>query len=167
VPKSVLARLTSCETGRNTMTQALSWLGIVQNNGKLPDNMRREIAGVIARLAGKNVNISIKEAAKRRSVNQNAFWFKILSDYVTPVFREAGSDWDTWQVHEHLMMELGYKHILITPNGEPKEFRMHSSLMGKKEFSEMVERAFAYLAMEHGIIIPEHEKDIHGSKETN
>lgn len=124
------------------------------NNGKL-DNLTRElIQATLKGFEGKQVNIEIKLAKNTRSTRQNRYWFVGLDKYAKPVFNETGDNWDAWKIHEYVMTRCGYTEVLVDPNGEPYQTRMHSSNMEPKVFNEMIEKCHAYLLIEHNINIP-------------
>lgn len=132
------------------MTNKIELLTKIQN-GHVDDNCRKSIANTLGLLEGKFVKITIEERKSRRSLPQNKYWFSALEKYVTPKFREAGSNWDTWKIHEELMKELGYTEVLVKPTGEAVRVRRHSSDFNKMEFAEMVTRAVAHLKTEYDI----------------
>jgi hypothetical protein len=136
------------------MTQALSWLGIVQGNGKLPDAMRREIANVIYRLGGKKVTVTVKETPKARSNNQNSYYWGICIPICTQIMRDAGNAVSEEDVHAFLKEHVGgLVTLFITPKGQRKAVVRSSASLGTKEFEEYLEKVRMW-ALEENVIIP-------------
>ena len=125
------------------------------HNGKVSSPViRDDIAKAIQSLDGKLVDITIEPHKKKRSLNQNAYWFGILDKYAVPVFREYGDNWSSFSIHEYVMNELGYQEVLSDKKGRLFVTRKHSSKFTTKDWEEFMERARAYLASEHGVFIP-------------
>jgi hypothetical protein len=133
--------------------RAQSFEGII-SNGRLPRPVSQEIAGILRKLEGKKAAITIAQARKRRSLNQNAYWFGMLNKYAVPVFRDYGDNWDEFSVHEYVMGELGYVETLVKPGGALFKVRKSSRNFSTKEWEEFMERARAFLLVEHGISLP-------------
>lgn len=115
---------------------------------------REIIAKTLKGFEGKNVEIEIKEKKQTRSLPQNKYWFKMIEDHLTPVFREEGSNWSSWDIHQYIMHELGYEEVIFSPSGKPFPKRKHSSDMTTLEFEEFAERARAYVMQEFNVAIP-------------
>lgn len=131
----------------------MEFSGVV-HQGHLPLVIRKYIAESIKTFEGKMVNITIEGAKKKRSLNQNAYWFGMLEKYAVPVFRGYGDSWSSFSIHEYVMNELGYHEVHTDKKGRLFATRKHSSDMKTAEFEEFLERARAYLATEHGVGIP-------------
>lgn len=126
----------------------------ITEQGKLPEGIKNTLARIIPTLAGKKVRLTLEEAKDKRSLQQNSYWFAMLDKYVVPVFREAGSNWSDFDIHEEIMKELGYEKAMVKPNGEIVAKRLHSSEFNTKAWEEFMERARAHLATEYDIFLP-------------
>ena len=125
------------------------------SGGKISSSqVRRDIIKALKSFDGKRVDIEITDGSKKRSLSQNAYWFAALEKHAVPVFREYGDNWSTFSIHEFIMNELGYQEALTDNKGRVFVSRKHSSRFTTKQWEEYMERARAYLAMEHGIAIP-------------
>lgn len=124
-------------------------------NGGMPEREREALKyrGLLP-LAGELVTIIIKPFEKKRSLQQNSYWFAMLDKYVVPVFREAGSNWSDFDIHEEIMKELGYEKAMVKPNGEIVAKRIHSKTFDTKQWEEFMERGRAHLATEYHIFLP-------------
>lgn len=127
---------------------------IVTPEGKLPSGIAQTLTNHLKELAGKKATIELCEAKDKRSLQQNSYWFAMLDKYVVPVFREAGSNWSDFDIHEQIMKELGYEKAMVKPNGEIVAKRLHSSAFDTKQWEEFMERGRAHLAAEYGIFLP-------------
>lgn len=108
-------------------------------------------------MEGQEIEVVIKK--KKRSENQNDYWFGSLTRYVLPYFRDAGNNWSVFDLHEMTMHELGYLDAKVAPNGKIYPCRQHSSEFDTAEWEEFMERARAYYATEYGIDIPLPDKN--------
>lgn len=133
---------------------------IVNEQGKLPQAIKNTLARVIPEMANKKVTLTLIEAKDKRSLQQNSYWFAMLDKYVVPVFREAGSNWSDFDIHEEIMKELGYEKAMVKPNGEIVAKRLHSSEFDVKAWEEFMERARAHLATEYDIFLPLPNEDL-------
>lgn len=140
----------------------MEFIGFVAKR-KLTDDVRSRIAKFIEGFPdGKKLRITITEARKKRSLDQNAYWFGILDKHVVPVFREYGDNWSSWKVHEYAMNELGYQEVLVDPKGKLFVSRKHSSGFTTVEWEEFMERARELFARVHGIAIPLPNEGLNG-----
>lgn len=128
--------------------------------GKLSDYARQAIIQTLRSMEGREVEIVIKK--KTRSLKQNAYWFGILTKYVLPQFRDAGSNWSVFELHEMIMNELGYVDAKVAPNGKIYASRQHSSDFDTQIWEEFMERARALLAIDYGIYVPLPNEETNG-----
>lgn len=111
---------------------------------------------------GKVVRIVVSLFSRKRSLNQNDYYWKMLSDHVLPVYREAGADWDAMDIHECIMGELGYVEILFDPKGKPYRKRKESKKFTTMEMEDYLSRFRAYCSTNLGVFVPlPNEQDIH------
>lgn len=127
---------------------------MISPQGKLPPAIASTLTSRLKEMSGKKATIELAEASTKRSLQQNSYWFAMLHKYVVPVFREAGSNWSDFDVHEEIMKELGYENAYVKPNGEIVAKRIHSSTFDTKQWEEFMERSRAHLATEYNIFLP-------------
>jgi len=127
---------------------------VVGDDGRLPEGIRQTLQRIIPTFAGKRMTLELREHKDKRSLAQNSYWFAMLDKYVTPVFRESGSNWDTFGIHEHIMRELGYTEVMVLPNGKISAQRLHSSDFSTEAWEEFMARGRAFVATEYQIFLP-------------
>lgn len=131
--------------------RGLEFIAEIKGGGIVPPLYVRSF---LRHCEGKQARIILGWELKKRSLDQNAYWFGVLDKHVVPVFRDYGDSWTAFKVHEYIMEELGYKEVLLDPQGKPFASRIHSSGFSTKQWEEFMERARALLATDHGIYVP-------------
>lgn len=87
-------------------------------NGKLVASARESIIRVLQGYEGKTVRIEIKQYRKRRSTNQNAFYYGVVLPMVCGLFAQHGGNGDQEMVHRFLKGEVGgMKVAVMAPDG--------------------------------------------------
>lgn len=132
----------------------------VVKDGRLPKGISEGIVGFLRMMEGRKLKISITEYKGKRSLNQNAYYFGMIGKYLVPIFNESGNAWDEFDIHTHLMGELGYVEVLYAPTGKPYAKRLHSSEFDKGEWELYMEKFRAYCATNLGIGIPLPNEDL-------
>jgi len=65
------------------------------------------------------ITITVAKQVKRRSGNQNAFYYGVVLPLITALFREYGDNICPEEVHRYLKGTIGgYKKPITTPDGE-------------------------------------------------
>lgn len=123
-------------------------------NGTIPGSVIDSVFEFVKQFSGKKITIKIKEYSKPRSAKQNKYMFGIIGKYLVPVFRQEGNDWDEFDIHEHIMAELGYTQVIFDPKGRPHRKRMHSSDFNTLDMEEYLSRFRAYCSNNLGVFIP-------------
>ena len=72
---------------------------MITSAGHLPGLKHREFDDFIRSLAGKTVRIKVSLYQKRRSLNQNAFYWGVVVESVTQLFRDNGNYVDPEDTH--------------------------------------------------------------------
>ena len=126
----------------------------VITNGKLPDAVSKQIAGVLRSLEGKRVTIEIKVQKRRRSLNQNAFYHGCIIPPILAMMREMGNNLDPDDVHSFLKQEVGkLNQVVVLPDGEVKTVTGSSAKLTTMEFEVYLTKIRAW-ASEWGIMLP-------------
>ena len=122
------------------------FIGTVEN-GHLPYGLRAQIADTMRRMEGKRLAISIKEVKRRRSNNQNRYYWGVVIPIITNMFLEAGNNTDENEVHEFLKEHVGgLKTILSDPSGIRRTVVKSSARINTSEFENYMEKVRAWAA---------------------
>lgn len=116
--------------------------------------VRDQIAEAFRSLEGKRVCVSIKEVKRRRSNNQNAYYFGCVIPSIVAMLREFGNDVDELTVHDYLKQEVGkLSRVIVLPDGEVKRVLGSTKALTTMEFEVYLEKCRAFAA-EHGVQVP-------------
>ncbi len=130
------------------------WVCQVSNAGHLPGNTRRELDDLIRGLAGKRIRLKLALYQKKRSSNQNAFYWGVVIPAVTRMFREAGNMVDEEDTHNFLKLRVGkLAQIIVTPDGEVVKSLGSTVKLSTMEFEDYLTKIRAWAA-EWGCVIP-------------
>lgn len=133
-------------------------------NGKLPDGIRLMIAQAIAALDGKRITITVAVAKKRRSLNQNAFYWGSVVPLVIELFAEHGTDIDAEQCHEFLKKHvMGVREVIKIPRGEYYVVAGKSRELATVEWESNMEKIRAWAA-QYGKAIPFPNEHLNGGE---
>lgn len=133
--------------------QSLEFSGQV-TDGKLPKAVSERIAAVIRQFDGKRVVVTVKEQKRRRSLNQNAFYWGVVVQMVTQMFRDAGNYVDPEDVHDFLKLRVGkLTQVFVSPDGKVIKSIGSTTKLSTQEFEVYLERIRAWAA-EFGLVIP-------------
>lgn len=130
----------------------LEFIGLVKD-GKLPDAVRVQIGDAVKQFDGKRVSVVIKEVKRRRSSNQNGYYFGCVIPPIVAMLRAYGNDVDADDVHDYLKQEVGkLNRIVVLPDGEVKKVLGSTRNLTTLEFEAYLEKCRAFAA-EHGVEI--------------
>ncbi len=148
------------------MKQAREWSCLVSAAGRLPGQVHREFDDLVRSLAGKRVTIKLSLYRKKRSSNQNRYYFGVVVKAITEMFRDQGNNVDADDVHEFLKLRVGkLAQVFVTPDGEVLKGLGSTAKLSTQEFEVYMTKCRAFAA-EHGVMIPEpnekHEQTMAG-----
>ena len=87
-------------------------------NGRIHSN-RKSIAKVIREYEGKNIEITIQKRRKRRSNNQNAYYWGVIVELIKSAILDSwGETMSSDEVHNILKSQLNYKEQINQKTGE-------------------------------------------------
>lgn len=123
------------------------------NVGYLAPDDDRALKALLRVPIGSVVKVEIPalaEAGRRRTLSQNALYWKWLSEAIKAVATETGNDTD--DLHEF------FKHKFLTPQiievrGETIQ-RWTTTKMTTAEMAEFTDKVYAWIVGELGIILP-------------
>lgn len=127
----------------------------VDPGGTLPPKAAKQLSDALRSFPGKKVTVTVKPYQKRRSGNQNRYYFGVVIPLVTQFFRDAGNMVDAEDVHNYLKLRVGkLAQIMVTPDGEVTKTLGSTAKLSTAEFEAYMLRIRAWGA-EYGLIVPE------------
>jgi hypothetical protein len=123
-------------------------------DGRIPESIWKRLGETVSRLPGKRFIITLKEQKRKRSLNQNAYYWGVVIAAITQMFRDAGNYVDGEDVHEFLKLRVcKLSRLIVTPDGEVHKSLGSTTKLSTMEFEVYLERIRAWAA-EYGCVIP-------------
>lgn len=128
--------------------------GVIDDNGKLVFNYRDMLIDWLNENKGKKVTFEIKVDRKKRSNNQNSYYWGIVIEIMYRVFREAGLELDTpMDAHDILKAKFN-KEVVCNNQGEVIEVVKSTTKNNTFEQEEYHEKIRKWALEFWGVIIP-------------
>lgn len=122
--------------------------------GFIPTSVLQRLGLAVARMEGKRLIVTLKEQKRRRSLNQNAYYWGCVLPPIVLMFRDAGNNVDAEDVHSYLKEHVGkLKQVFVTADGEILTGAGSTSKLSTVEMEVYLEKVRAWAA-EHGVGIP-------------
>ncbi len=103
---------------------------------------------------GKDVRITLERKRKRRSLNQNAYYFGVVLPAVCELLTDYGNDVDIEETHYFLKAEVGkLTKTIVNQTGVARKVVKSSAKLSTVEMEDYLERVRRWAAG-HGVIIP-------------
>lgn len=138
------------------MSEKLTYTGRVDENGKaiLPGaKMRIEIARLFT---GKEIEVTIRKKRKRRSTEQNRYYWGVVVPLIQSGLKEIGEFVTIEDTHEILKIKFLRRQRVDENTGEVIFERTASTAdLSTVEFLEYIERCALFAAEWLGVTIPE------------
>lgn len=123
-------------------------------NGKLSDGVSITIRQLIASMEGKNLVITVKEQGKRRSDQQNAFYWGVVIPAVKQMFEDAGTPCTPEDIHSFLKEHVaGMMKVMILPDGSRRAIVESSTKLSTTEWESYIDKIRAWAAP-FGVAVP-------------
>lgn len=135
-------------------------------NGHLNPKARTLLAGYLAKLEGKRVIIKLSKFVKRRSLQQNAYYWGVVLPMVWEMFQDAGNDMNKDEVHEFLKKHVWGWTKTVTLNGRTREITNSSARMSTMDWEVAMEKTRVF-ALQFNIKIPLPNEEIPDHEERN
>lgn len=133
--------------------QSIEFIGTVES-GHLPEAIRQNIAASIRASEGKKIIVSLRPFTKRRSCQQNAFYWGVAVPLIRQMFFDAGTVCSAEEIHLFLKQYVGKITKEITkPDGEICSVPAESKKLTTAEWEDYLTAIRAWAA-EFGCIIP-------------
>ena len=105
-------------------------------------------------MPGKRLIITLKEQKRKRSLNQNSYYWGYVLPPLVAMFRDAGNNVDAEDVHSYLKEHVGkLKQVFVTADGEILTGAGSTAKLSTVEMEVYLEKVRAW-ATEYGVAIP-------------
>jgi hypothetical protein len=123
-------------------------------DGKIPTAVMHRLLDAVAKMDGKRLILALREQKRRRSLNQNAYYWGVVLPPILQMFREAGNGVDAEDVHTYLKEHVGkLKQVFVTKDGEVLTGAGSTAKLSTQEMEVYLDRVRAWAA-EYGVAIP-------------
>lgn len=124
-------------------------------NGRMGERARAGMLDLFKKLEGKKIKIRVTRVQKKRSLQQNAYYWGVVLPLVLQMFQDAGNETNAEEVHEYLKKYVwGWTRNLHTPDGVVDIIANSSAQLSTVEWEEMMLKTRAW-AGRFGYVIPE------------
>lgn len=122
--------------------------------GRMPLYMREQIKKVVEAFEGKALRVTLQEAKKIRSLNQNAFYMGVVVPHVVGMFLAEGDTISHEEAHKFLKTEIGKLGRFVTaPDGKEYWIEGTTTDYSTREWEDYIEKIRAWAA-QFGYEIP-------------
>jgi hypothetical protein len=131
----------------------------IQINSSVKDGIlatnRKYISDVIKSFDGANIIITIEKRKKKRSNNQNAFYFGIVIPIMMDAFKDAwGEYYSATEVHEALKAKYCFKEQINTNTGEIIQIPSSTTNFSTIEWEEYIDKIRAFALEWFNTVLP-------------
>jgi hypothetical protein len=128
-------------------------ISFASDGGKIPTHILHRLIDAVSKAPGNRFVLTLKEQKRKRSLNQNAYYWGVVIPPILALLREHGNYVDAEDVHEFLKLRVGkLSRMIVTPDGEVQKSLGSTAKLSKMEFEAYLERVRAWAA-EFGVAI--------------
>ena len=130
-------------------------LGKINKNGDLIIHNRKAFAELLLNLRNKDVEIIISKRRKKRSGNQNRYYWGVLIPCIQQGLFDTQGEWlNTEEVHAFLKVHFNFKEITNTSTGEMVKLGKTTTELTTIEFEEYQDKCRQFADEFLNVIIP-------------
>lgn len=121
----------------------------VVTGGRIPVEVSKAVATALRNIEGKRVIVSLREHKRKRSNNQNRYYWGVVIPLVLEMFTDAGNDTTAEEVHEFLKEYVGgstFVRLLVTPDLKRRSVVRSSTTLTTDEWESFMEMVRAWAA---------------------
>ena len=117
--------------------------------GKLQKNVRQKIANELKSFNGKRIEIRIRKLKSHRSIQQNRYYWLILTILANEIGYEKN------ELHEIVKYKFLRKEKVDEKTGEIFEYLGSSTTLGKMDFADFISKLQQWSAETFNVILPD------------
>lgn len=136
------------------METKLQFTGSVTESGEitLPQNFKRD---VLAAFAGKEIEVTVERKRKKRSLNQNAYYWGIIVAQIHAAMNQSGENVEPNEVHEFLKFRFLRVQKIDEETAELiYEYGRSTQKLNTVEFALYLDNCIQFAAQYLNIVIP-------------
>jgi hypothetical protein len=123
-------------------------------NGQLGDTAELQFLAELAHHEGKDICVTVERKRKKRSLNQNSYYWGIVIPLVRKLLEEYGNEVDDEETHSFLKEHVGkLTASVVGKSGRRVAITKSSASLSTAEFEEYILKITAWAATE-GVVIP-------------
>jgi len=122
-------------------------------NGQLSDSAEVQFLAELAHHDGKDICITVERKRKKRSLNQNQYYWGVVVPACKQILVEYGNDVDDEEVHSFLKEHVGKLTGSVVDGKGRRAITKSSAALSTSEFEQYILRIIVWAATEH-VIIP-------------
>lgn len=128
--------------------------GTIDENGKLSVFKQDDLGRWINAHRGHQIVLTLKLKGKKRSTEQNAYYWGVVVDMVMRRFNQLGNDFNADETHDFLKGRFNIKEIEAVPD-HFIEIPLSTARLDTKEFMEYLAKIQQFGSEFLGIYIPD------------
>lgn len=110
--------------------------------------------------AGRYFTIKVERKKKKRSLNQNSYWWGVVVDKVHEGLQHLGHECSKEDTHEMLKARFNYKEIVNEETGEVLQMPLSTSDLSTTDFMLLIDKVQRFAAEFLNVIIPDPEQQL-------
>jgi hypothetical protein len=136
--------------------------GTVGIDGALRLHKRKEFDNLLKDFKGSDVLITVSKKFKRRSVNQNSYYWGVVVTEIRDRLNELGHNVTLDLTHEMLKARFNTQESVNESTGEVFKFPMSTTEMNTEEFCEYIDKIiiFAKQSLDIDILYPNEQGEL-------
>lgn len=128
-------------------------------DGQLSDRAAIEFAAELATHCDKDICINVERKRKKRSLNQNSYYWGVVIPICRGILVEYGNDVDDEEVHSFLKEHVGKLTGSVVDAKGRRAITKSSASLSTAEFEQYIMRVTVWAATEN-VIIPSPNEDL-------
>lgn len=132
-----------------------TFYGTVDENGAMKWFSPSYVRGIFSKLIGKDVEITVQKMTRKRSLDQNAYYWSTVIDIAFAIYQgEGNKHMDKEAVHEDLMRRFAPREPVVLKSEVVGHKLTRTSAMTTVQMKEYIEAIAEWLAVDYSVNLP-------------
>lgn len=129
--------------------------GHIEQDGKAHIFNRKDLEKWFTNNAGRYFTIRVERRKKKRSNEQNAYWWGVVVPIVQNALNDLGHECSKEEVHETLKAKFNYKEIVNEDTGEVLQMPVSTTEISTTDFMLLIDKVQRFAAEFLSVTIPD------------